>query len=55
MNIEHKGTSQYIAPFVELIDLPQGQSLLSTMSIYGDVSDYEPGGEYEGDYADPII
>lgn len=38
----------YIAPQVEFCCVLRGQSLLSTMSVYGDVNDYEEGGAYEG-------
>lgn len=42
----------YITPTAELIELSQGLNLLSSMSIYGDINDYEEGGDFSGVYTD---
>lgn len=48
LNNKIKQMKSYMPPKAELIDLIKGMSLLSSMSIYGDVYDYEEGGVYDG-------
>lgn len=48
MKANSKQQNSYVPPCAEVFTLSKGFNVLSTMSIYGDVHDYEEGGIYEG-------
>lgn len=44
----------YIAPQAVCYDVSQPLSLLSSLSLSGDIEDYLEGGIYEGEFTDPL-
>lgn len=49
----NKKRKEYISPELELVPA-MPLRLLSGFSAGGDINDYEEGGDYEGNYVDPI-
>lgn len=52
--MQEKASKTYIAPKAELYHLTQPLNLLTSLSLYGDINDYEEGGLYEGEFSDPL-
>lgn len=44
----------YIAPEAVCYQLSKAHSVLSSLSLYGEVDDYLEGGDYEGEFVDPL-